>query len=612
MAARILNIFKMVVSKCLIFFVIYYFSFSLINSAFANDLNITLNSIQPSIDYACPVDTVLSDTVDEFLANSPNLSNQARSKLLWQKSTAIYCKYGFSEDYLRHLKKITLLPSKEVNPNILSIALYDLTTFYYRYSEKKACDFLHEMRPLVTSASQEVLKYLDMSELQYCSGKAAVEKIQDFLMLLELNKGDKKFISDIYLTIAEIYSSIGQYNLAAKTFKKQLSYINNDFDLHRTYYVIATELLDAGEIEESKQYFKKFESGKALFIDTQYYKVLLLTLKIKFAYIEKKFPAMLALINEFEPYQSTTEELHQNNKMTLYKAIACIENNRTQCVDSFIAKKELLIEQTNKTNLRLLYEFLIKYYISQNQPYLAKQYFENYIDINQQALISQQNSVSILAFAELQQDIVSLELSLVSANLEQSKITLVLSSIIIFTLFTICIFIWHQKNKQKILSETDELTRIFNRRAIFEQIACLNNTINNDIHAIILFDLDDFKSINDKYSHICGDKALRHIVKLTKDNIRQQDLFGRIGGEEFVICLKDLEKVSAQIIVERIRSSFESNPIFINDESELTVTASFSITYMKEKISNFESIYQRLDNALYKAKGLGRNRIVEV
>ncbi|MBA6391901.1 GGDEF domain-containing protein [Colwellia sp. BRX10-3] len=571
-----------------------------------------MNSIQPTHNYACPVDKVLSDKVGWFLANSPNLSNEERSKLLWQKSTVIFCKYGASEDYLKQLKKITHLPINEVNVNILSIAIHDLTIFYHKYSHKKSCDFLHENRLKVTNASQEFLKYLDMVELQYCSEITAVEKIRSFVRLQELNKGDNHFISNLYLTIAQIYSSLGQFTIAANTFKKQLSYIEDDFDIHWTYYAIATELLDAGEIEESRSYFRKFESGSDLFINTEDYQVLLLILKIKFAYIEKKFDVMLALIDEFEPYQSMIENLHKDNKMALYKAIACVENNRTECVNTFISKKDLLVKQTKKSNLRYLYEFLIKYYISHNQTQLSKTYFESYIDINQQALINQQNSVSILGVAELQQDIVTLELSLMSSTLEKSKITLILSGILIFVLIAICLFIWHQKNKQRILSETDELTRIYNRRAIFEQISNLKNTQNNDVHAIILFDLDDFKSINDKYSHICGDKALRHIVKLTKDNIRQQDLFGRIGGEEFVVCLKDLEKVSAQIIVERIRSSFESNPIFINDEREIAVTASFSITYIDKSISNFETIFQRLDNALYKAKDLGRNRIVEV
>ena len=328
--------------------------------------------------------------------------------------------------------------------------------------------------------------------------------------------------------------------------------------------------------------------------------------------MEKKFSLMLVLIDEFEPYQSRIEKSQSNNKMLLYKAIACVENNRTQCVNSFISKKAELIKQTKASNLRYLYEFLTKYYIAQNQVEASQKYFESYININQQALIDQQNSVSVLDIAELQQDIVTLELSLVSAKVEQSKITLVLSGLLIFVLLAIGLFIWREKNKQKILLETDELTRIYNRRAIFEQIANLKNTKNNDIHAIILFDLDNFKAINDKYSHVIGDKALRHIVKLTKDNIRQQDLFGRISGEEFVVCLKDLEKVSAQIIVERILSSFENNPMSLNDAKEIRVTASFSITYIEKSITDFESIYHSLDSALSKTKDLGRNRVVEV
>lgn len=607
-----MNIFKIVANKFFIFPVIYFCFLSVINSAFANDLNLTLNSIQPSHNYTCPVDKVLSDQVEWFLTNSPNLSTQARSKLLWQKSTVIFCKYGVSDDYLRYSKEITLLPTSEVNKNILSFAIYDLANFYYRYSPTKACDFLHKNRPLVTSASPTFLKYLDMAELEYCAEMTAVEKIKAFVRLRELNKGDNPFIANIYLSIAQIYSSLGQFTLAANAFKKQLSYIEDDFDIHWTYYSIATELLDAGEIEEGKRYFRKFESGAELFTETEDYKVLLLILKIKIAYMEKKFALMLVLIDEFEPYQSRIEKSQSNNKMLLYKAIACVENNRTQCVNSFIAKKAALIKQTNPSSLSYLYEFLTKYYITQNQAEASQKHFESYININQQSLIDQQSSAFTLDIAELQQDIVTLELSLVSAKLEQSKITLALSSLLIFVLLAIGLFIWREKNKQKILLETDELTRIYNRRAIFEQIANLKNTNNNDIHAIILFDLDNFKAINDKYSHVIGDKALRHIVKLTKGNIRQQDLFGRISAEEFVVCLKDLEKVSAQIIVERILSSFENNPMLLNDAKEIRVTASFSITYIKKSITDFESIYHSLDSALSKTKDLGRNRVVEV
>ena len=102
--------------------------------------------------------------------------------------------------------------------------------------------------------------------------------------------------------------------------------------------------------------------------------------------------------------------------------------------------------------------------------------------------------VSILDIAELQQDIVILELSLVSAKLEQSKITLVLPGLLIIALLAIGLFIWRKKTK-KILLETDELTRIYNRRTIFEQIANLKNTKNNDTYAIVLLDLDNFKVI---------------------------------------------------------------------------------------------------------------------
>ena len=598
--------------KILLLTLVFYCVFVCSANANANDLRITLNSIKPSHDYICPVDSVLNEKVEALLANDVDLSNLARSKLLWQKSKAIFCKFGFSEDYLRQLKKITQLPIEEVNHDVLSVAVYDLTAFYYKYSQKKACDFFYEKRNQLMKVSHTFQKYLDMLDIQYCIEMTAVEKIRKLVKLHEQNKDDNFFTSNIYLTIAQIYSSLGQFRLSANAFISYLSYIDDEFDIYRTYYAISTELLDAGANDESRRYFKKFEAGKDLFTDTQDYKVLLLILQIKFAYIDKKYGVMLALLEEFEPYQSSTQNLHKNNRMALYKAIACVENKKVQCINDFIDNKDTLLQQTNETNLIYYYEFLIKYYISQGQSQLANEHFEKFIELNNTSLAHQQDSVSILGFAELQQDLASLELGLVSAKLENSKIVLVLSSILILLLVAICFFVWHLKNKQKILSETDELTRINNRRAIFEQINSLKDSQEGNVHAIILFDLDDFKAVNDKYSHIFGDKALKHIVKLTKGNIRQQDLFGRVGGEEFVVCLKDLEKISAQIIVERIRKSFETNPMALDSNEKLHVTASFSIAYVKNSKSNFEKLYQKLDNALYKAKDLGRNRIQEV
>ena len=195
---------------------------------------------------------------------------------------------------------------------------------------------------------------------------------------------------------------------------------------------------------------------------------------------------------------------------------------------------------------------------------------------------------------------------------KNSENIIILTTLFILFLISICIYIWLQKNKQKRLSETDELTRIYNRRAIFEQLGNLQKPADKNVHAIILFDLDHFKSINDKYSHLTGDKALIHIVSLTKRSVRQQDTFGRIGGEEFVVCLKNLDKKTAQLIAERIRRTFEQNSLQIEDDIEITITASFSVTYLEKPISKFKSTYQKLDDALYQAKAMGRNRIVEV
>ena len=131
-----------------------------------------------------------------------------------------------------------------------------------------------------------------------------------------------------------------------------------------------------------------------------------------------------------------------------------------------------------------------------------------------------------------------------------------------------------------------------------------------DIHYAIRTDLDYFKQINDKYGHHAGDLCLVEVVKTIKSSIRQQDLFARIGGEEFVIGMPDTTVKEANNITERIRIEIEKHKIELEQEhKQFNCTASFGIAALTETAKDVKSILINADKALYKAKELGRNRV---
>jgi diguanylate cyclase (GGDEF)-like protein len=156
------------------------------------------------------------------------------------------------------------------------------------------------------------------------------------------------------------------------------------------------------------------------------------------------------------------------------------------------------------------------------------------------------------------------------------------------------------------LARTDSLTGILNRPA-FEEVLVremVRAKRFNEPVSLILFDIDNFKKINDMYGHLFGDKILRRITEAVKENIRSVDVFARWGGEEFVILLPKTRLDETRTVAEKLRKKVHS----VGMGSKVGVTASFGITEMLDGDDPFRLIL-KADKALYKAKTNGKNRV---
>ncbi len=167
------------------------------------------------------------------------------------------------------------------------------------------------------------------------------------------------------------------------------------------------------------------------------------------------------------------------------------------------------------------------------------------------------------------------------------------------------------KNKElERLAHYDFLTGIYSRSFFFGLASKYLNTVkrhNLPFHVISL-DLDNFKKINDTYGHAVGDKVLVEFTKIVSSYMRKSDLFGRIGGEEFIICIQNNQLDGVKILTEKIRSEFESKKIIINN-NQISATVSIGIAQLKSN-DTLEELIEKSDKALYKAKEQGRNQVV--
>jgi diguanylate cyclase (GGDEF)-like protein/PAS domain S-box-containing protein len=161
------------------------------------------------------------------------------------------------------------------------------------------------------------------------------------------------------------------------------------------------------------------------------------------------------------------------------------------------------------------------------------------------------------------------------------------------------------------LAITDDLTGLYNRRGLFEigRLELERTRRYNMPLAAIIIDIDHFKSVNDQYNHTIGDQVLRSFADCIKDNIRELDVIGRIGGEEFVILLPGSNHKSAQKTADRLQKLIANN-VTATSMGDISITVSQGVAIYNNKMQDLNDLVQAADRALYKAKESGRNRVV--
>jgi two-component system cell cycle response regulator len=163
------------------------------------------------------------------------------------------------------------------------------------------------------------------------------------------------------------------------------------------------------------------------------------------------------------------------------------------------------------------------------------------------------------------------------------------------------------------LALTDELTGLYNRRYLFAHLDELLGRVRKDgiSIAILMFDIDHFKHVNDTYGHAAGDDVLRELASRTTNSVRSVDLVARLGGEEFVVVMPETDLGIAAGVAERLRAAVAREMFTISaDGTRLPVTISIGVTAATACDDERDTMLKRADVALYTAKARGRNCVV--
>jgi len=225
--------------------------------------------------------------------------------------------------------------------------------------------------------------------------------------------------------------------------------------------------------------------------------------------------------------------------------------------------------------------------------------------------------------ADLQSDMLQNQQALYEGSLVEAKLAnkeqrfyLIISALIFLAFAWLLVRLIQSQHKLKIATSIDSLTQIENRRSLMTsaQLAFNQGKNRNNHLSILMIDIDHFKYINDNLGHHCGDDVLKTIAQLTASMLRKSDVFGRYGGEEFMVCLPKTAMNSAIEIAQRIRLCIEQHDWGFSIDN-LTVNVSIGVATFngddaqEGKISDLSTLIKLADEQLYLAKFSGRNKV---
>ena len=167
-------------------------------------------------------------------------------------------------------------------------------------------------------------------------------------------------------------------------------------------------------------------------------------------------------------------------------------------------------------------------------------------------------------------------------------------------------------NRAKILAEVDELTGLFNLRglAITANRLLAQAVRYSRAATILMIDSDNLKLINDTHGHEAGNRMLRHLAMAIRNELRDNDVPARYGGDEFIVFLSETPPLGAIIVAERIRDAMASTPVDVGAGKLVTCTVSIGVAGYPDDGASIDAITARADRAMYQAKQQGRNRVV--
>lgn len=554
--------------------------------------------------YDCPDDSSIPK-LDDYLKQG-DISAQQRIQLQVHKAHWLIC-LGKYDQAQNMLLSMLLDPAMHKESQSYASIHYQLGFIHDVQDKPQRCDFYRQSEQLARGKFNDIHLSSRLGLITVCDqGQQDIGvRLGRLFALIEYYSAplDQQALAHIHNNIGLVYSSIGQMALAAEQYEKSYELglqVYEEKNQLATLISLITAYSGSGDYDKAKLMID--ELGKRnLKVNTPLSNSWYHFALTRHAERTDDYESLRKSLRNWEVFlkqisSQTMQKLHE-----WYSAVLCLHDQDKKCVEDFLIRQnDDNLAMPNRLAKHIYYQgFLVKAHLFLGNIEAAQQSFEHYATIAQEKVKNQQSSARILGVAKLHTEIMDLESSLEKAE-KQRLYTIFLAIFVTALLIVIAYLIWCRPYLRKL--ETDSLTGLSNEHSVLTQIKKVKAPFKGKINTLALFEVTNLNAVIEGFGYKIGQQVLQHASECLKHVTREKDIIGRVGTAQFVVCLQNVEELTANELFGRMQAALNKVSFKLPSGERVEVLANMHIYSSASSLADGDQVLAEIRHVLAKAE----------
>jgi diguanylate cyclase (GGDEF)-like protein len=553
--------------------------------------------------FDCPDDTFIPQ-LDEYLKKD-SITVSQRTNLKVHKAHWLICVGKFDD---AQVMLENLLSETQIDKNSMSYASihYQLGFIFDVQDKPGKCDYYRQAERLAENKFNDIYLSSQLGLITVCDQEKqdiGVKLGRLFALLKSYSdKNDQASVAHIHNNIGLMYSSIGQMALAAEQYDKT-------YNLGLTVYEEKNQLAPLISLITAYSGSGDYENAK-LMIDELYKRNLKVNTPLtnswyhfaqsRQAYRTNDFEALRKSLRSWEVFLKQTSNGTMQITYDWFTAAMCLYDQDKDCVQAFVQEQsDINSSIPHRLSRHTHYiRFLVKAHLFLGDIEAANRSFDHYSTLTLEKVKTQQSSARVLSSAHLNNEIIGLENSLAAA--EQRRIrSILMGFLVVVALLGLIYLVVGRKYLYKLT--TDPLTGLSNEQSVVGQIKKVKTPEAGKVNALALFDINNFTAINAEFGYAAGEEALKQVSECLKQVTREQDIVGRVGADQFIVCLKSIDEDVANEFFTRIQTALTNVYYEAGTGEKVEVKSSMHLYSTSNDFSDVSDVLSEVRSVLRKS-----------